>query len=131
MNQQLLNEFSFYCEREWLIGYQAQKLYHLTIQKINQLQKVPNHKNKPLNILIVEKNYLNFIASFFASVITNNYIFLCNPDWQQSEWQQVFDLVTPDLIWSSEVTIKNIIDCFEEQKNLNSFFLVIIKMIEN
>jgi O-succinylbenzoic acid--CoA ligase len=26
-------------------------------------------------------------------------VFLCNPDWVKAEWQQVFDLVQPDLIW--------------------------------
>jgi O-succinylbenzoic acid--CoA ligase len=100
MNQQLWDDLIEQSQQDWLIGWDAQEILYLTNQKITQLRQLQTTKNTPLNILLAEKNPGNFIASFLASIITNNYIFLCNPDWQRSEWQQVFDLVQPDLIWS-------------------------------
>ncbi|AFZ37673.1 o-succinylbenzoate--CoA ligase [Stanieria cyanosphaera PCC 7437] len=99
MNQQLWNDLIEQSKQDWLIGWEAQAILNLTNQKIIQLKQLQTKKELPLNILLAETNPRSFIASFFASIITNNYIFLCNPDWQKSEWQQVFELVDPDLIW--------------------------------
>jgi O-succinylbenzoic acid--CoA ligase len=67
---------------------------------------------------LAEKNPGNFIASFLASIITNNYIFLCNPDWQRAEWQQVFNLVEPDFIWA-ENNIIDSVSVFKSQLQAN------------
>ncbi|GAB4245437.1 MAG: 2-succinylbenzoate--CoA ligase [Stanieria sp.] len=100
MNQQLWDDLIEQSKQNWLIGWDAQAILNLTNQKITELRQLQTLKNTPLNILLAQKNSGNFITSFLASIITNNYIFLCNPDWQRAEWQQVFNLVEPALIWS-------------------------------
>ena len=52
---------------------------------------------KPI-IFLAERKSDRFIAAFFASVINNICLFLVNPDWKTNEWQQVENIVQPDLI---------------------------------
>ncbi|MFM7408142.1 MAG: 2-succinylbenzoate--CoA ligase [Cuspidothrix sp.] len=49
-------------------------------------------------IIIAERSPVRFLASFIAAVAAKCPVFLCNPDWSQDEWQQVFNLVQPDII---------------------------------
>jgi o-succinylbenzoate---CoA ligase len=57
-------------------------------------------------IFIVETKPINFIVAFLAGIITEVHLFLCDPAWQIQEWQQVLNLVQPDLIFGDE-TIKS------------------------
>jgi O-succinylbenzoic acid--CoA ligase len=83
----------------WLYGidnrqfqYLAEQLYieliALTIQTSNTSPKV----------IIAESEPTNFLAAFIAACAAKCQVFLCNPDWGENEWQQVFDLVQPDMI---------------------------------
>ncbi|BAU63011.1 AMP-dependent synthetase and ligase [Stanieria sp. NIES-3757] len=124
MNQQLWDDLIEQSQQDWLIGWDAQEILNLTAQKITQLKQLQTNKDTPLNIVLAEKNPGNFIASFLASIITNNYIFVCNPDWQKSEWQQVFYLVQPDLIWADQAVIEDIITHLKQQQ-INSSFKIL------
>ncbi|MGB3208592.1 MAG: 2-succinylbenzoate--CoA ligase, partial [Crinalium sp.] len=42
---------------------------------------------------------IKFIAGFIAATTANCPVFLCNPNWVKAEWEQVFNLVQPDIIW--------------------------------
>ncbi len=42
---------------------------------------------------------MRFFAQFCAAVVTQTPVFLGNPRWQTQEWQQVWEIVQPDLIW--------------------------------
>ena len=55
----------------------------------------------PPKILLAEENPLRFLAAFLAAVAANCSVFLCNPHWVEWEWQQVLDLVQPDLIFGA------------------------------
>jgi O-succinylbenzoic acid--CoA ligase len=50
-------------------------------------------------IILNERQPVYFLAGFIAACKANCPVFLCNPDWGKQEWQQVFDLVKPDIIW--------------------------------
>ncbi len=52
----------------------------------------------PLKILLAEREPVRFLAGFMAACAANCQVFLCNPDWGKQEWQEVFNLVQPDLI---------------------------------
>lgn len=82
---------------DWLIGYDSRKLYQLSEQLFLQLTQQSNRGTK-LKILIAESAPVRFLASFIAACTANCDIFLCNPNWVEQEWQQVFNLVQPDLI---------------------------------
>ncbi|NJR49276.1 MAG: 2-succinylbenzoate--CoA ligase [Leptolyngbyaceae cyanobacterium CSU_1_3] len=80
-------------QEDWLIGYSTQKLIHLTQAHYQEITP------QTQTILLAERDPICFLAGFIAACSTNAQIFLCNPDWVQQEWQQVFALVQPDLIW--------------------------------
>lgn len=49
-------------------------------------------------IFLAEQDYKKFISAFFACINNNVCLFLVNPNWGKQEWQQVEEIVTPDLI---------------------------------
>jgi len=59
------------------------------------------HRKAP-KILLAERNPVRFLAGFIAACAAGCPVFLCNPNWVRQEWQQVLELVQPDLIWGME-----------------------------
>jgi acyl-CoA synthetase (AMP-forming)/AMP-acid ligase II len=86
---------------DWLIGHDSNQFNHLTEQLFHQLAQLSKYGTPP-KILIAEQNPLRFLAAFLAAVAAGCPVFLCNPNWVQQEWQEVFDLVQPDLIFGQE-----------------------------
>jgi len=85
---------------DWLIGHDRREFYQLTEQLyFKLLQQKP--RETLLKILLVESDPVRFLASFLAACAANCQIFLCNPNWVKQEWQQVFNLVKPDLIFGN------------------------------
>jgi o-succinylbenzoate---CoA ligase len=90
----------------WLIGGDSRKIAQIvdrTFQQITQNQP----PQTPQIIFLAEPEPIQFIASFIAGCATKSQIFLCNPNWVKSEWQQVFDLVKPDIILGNN-TLQNL-----------------------
>ena len=73
------------------------ELYRLTVLELQKISEIA-HNSQKLKVFIVEANPIKFLAAFLAGVIAQVDLFLCDPTWQQNEWQQVFSLVKPDLI---------------------------------
>ena len=82
----------------WLIGYDSRKFTLLAQQLYLELTQNANLKT-PLKILIAERQPIKLLACFIAATAANCHVFLCNPDSVKAEWEQVFNLVQPDLIW--------------------------------
>jgi o-succinylbenzoate---CoA ligase len=81
----------------WLISGDSRKIGEIRDRIFHQLtQNQP--PQTPQKVFIAESEPIQFIASFIAACVTKSHIFLCNPNWVKSEWEQVFDLVQPDLI---------------------------------
>lgn len=85
--------------RENWLGYSNRELTDLAEQRYQALQRY----STPPTILLAERNPTEFLAGFLAACSANCSIFLCNPNWVEAEWQQVFDLVKPDLIWGESL----------------------------
>ncbi len=85
-------------DEDWLIGYDTHQFNHLTEQLFQQLTQL-SKRGLPPKILLAEENPWRFLAAFLAAVAANCPVFLCNPNWVQQEWQQVFELAQPDLIF--------------------------------
>ncbi len=83
---------------DWLIGVDRIQLQQLTTELYLELRQVIQTEKTP-KIILAEREPVRFLASFLAGCAVGCPIFLCNPDWGQQEWQQVFDLVQPDIIW--------------------------------
>lgn len=91
---------------DWLISYDNRQLTQLAQQLYLELTHAVQH-GKPLKIILAERNPVQFLARFVAAVAAGCPVFLCNPDWVEAEWRQVFDLVQPDLIWGADLTLPN------------------------
>ncbi|MBN3939266.1 MAG: 2-succinylbenzoate--CoA ligase [Nostoc sp.] len=82
---------------DWLIGYNSRQLNQIAQElylEITQLSAC----GTPPKIILAEREPVRFLAGFIAACAANCPVFLCNPDWGTQEWQQVFDLVQPDII---------------------------------
>jgi O-succinylbenzoic acid--CoA ligase len=85
----------------WLVGYSSQEFANLTQQRLQQLSTW----EKPPTILLAERNPIYFLSGFMAACIANCPLFLGNPNWATTEWQQVLELAQPNLIWQETGTI--------------------------
>lgn len=104
---------------DWLIGYDSREFYQLSQQLFRDWSQKSNQET-PLKILLAEQDPIRFLASFVAAVAANCQVFICNPNWVDQEWQQVFNLVQPNLVLGNlpvylpETSSKN--DCNSEAK---------------
>ncbi len=107
IDQEWLHFYYFDFESNQLMkkeNYANQKLYQLTQDKLAQISTIAVNKTQKPVVFIVETNPIKFIATFLAGIIAEVNIFLCDPTWQQREWQQVLNLVKPDLVYSDRTT---------------------------
>ncbi len=88
----------------WLIGGDSREIGQIVDRLFQQLTQNQSQQT-PQIIFLAEPEPIQFIASFIAACATKSHIFLCNPNWVTSEWQQVFDLVQPDIILG-QVTVR-------------------------
>ena len=94
----LFNHLQEWENSQGLVGFASYNLSR-SLQKISiQLQELKSQTNNIPSVILVESDPLKFIVYFFAGIISGVDLFLCDPDWQTEEWQQVFNLVKPDLI---------------------------------
>ncbi|MHC5745692.1 MAG: 2-succinylbenzoate--CoA ligase [Nostoc sp.] len=82
---------------DWLIGYNSSQFNQIAQELYLELTQL-SACGTPPKIILAEREPLRFLASFIAACVANCPVFLCNPDWGTQEWQQVFDLVQPDII---------------------------------
>lgn len=81
----------------WLIGCDSREIAQIVDRIFQQLTQNQAQETAPI-ICLAEAEPIQFIASFIAACVAKSQIFLCNPNWVKQEWQQVFDLVQPDII---------------------------------
>ncbi|MBD0388398.1 MAG: hypothetical protein ICV54_18325, partial [Nostoc sp. C3-bin3] len=82
---------------DWLIGYNSRQFNQIAQELYLKLTQL-SASGTPPKIILAEREPVRFLASFIAACAANCPVFLCNPDWGTQEWQQVFDLVQPDII---------------------------------
>ncbi|BBD69576.1 AMP-dependent synthetase and ligase [Nostoc commune NIES-4072] len=93
-----LNCLNNLAQNDWLIGYNSRQFNQIAQELYLQLTQLSAYGIPP-KIILAEREPVRFLASFIAACAANCPVFLCNPDWGTQEWQQVFDLVQPDIIW--------------------------------
>ncbi len=80
---------------DWLYPFSSQQFSG----QVSHYYERFSREKKPLRIFLALSNPEEFLAIFLASVSAGCHIFLCNPDWQAGEWQQVYNLAKPDVIF--------------------------------
>ncbi|AFZ59778.1 2-succinylbenzoate--CoA ligase [Anabaena cylindrica FACHB-243] len=83
---------------DWLIGYDSQDFQQIATELYSELTQLST-KSTPPKIILAEREPVRFLASFIAACAAKCPVFLCNPDWGKNEWEQVIDLVKPDIVW--------------------------------
>ena len=86
---------------DWLIGYNSlefDKIYRCRFQKLTEFINAQGVYPK---IILAEPEPMAFLATFLAAVVAKCPVFLCNPKWVKAEWEQVFKIVHPDVIFGN------------------------------
>ncbi|HYW19324.1 MAG TPA: 2-succinylbenzoate--CoA ligase [Nodularia sp. (in: cyanobacteria)] len=91
-------------ERDFLIGDNNQQFQQIASELYLELQHQLAAGNSP-KIIIAEREPMRFFAGFIAACAAGCPVFLCNPDWGKQEWEEVLELVQPDIIWGLEIKI--------------------------
>ncbi|BAB77559.1 2-succinylbenzoate--CoA ligase [Anabaena sp. FACHB-709] len=86
---------------DWLIGYDSREFHQKATELYLQLSQLSTPETSS-KIILAERESVKFLASFIAACAANCQVFLCNPDWGEQEWHQVFNLVQPDIILGLE-----------------------------
>ncbi|MEH2442199.1 2-succinylbenzoate--CoA ligase [Nostoc sp.] len=95
--QQPLDCLNNLAQNDWLIGYDSRQFNQIAQELYLELTQL-SACGTPPKIILAEREPIRFLASFIAACAASCPVFLCNPDWGTQEWQQVFDLVKPDII---------------------------------
>jgi O-succinylbenzoic acid--CoA ligase len=111
-------------EDNWLIGYNSQKFLALTEALFAEFAAPFSQK-----IIIAESDTFRFLAAFIAACSRGDRVFLGNPGWGAIEWEQVLEIVKPDLVLgnyfnlakdgtykSSEFVWQDLIFCFAQRR---------------
>ena len=98
-------------ENDLFIGYDRHKFRQVATQLYLELSQLLEQGTAP-TIFLAHSDPIDFLAGFIAACAAGCPVFLCNPNWVKHEWQQVFELVQPDLIWS---------DCPEVKKQQGNY----------
>jgi O-succinylbenzoic acid--CoA ligase len=83
---------------DWLIGENNQEFYQIATELYLKLIEITKNTTPP-KIILAEREPVRLLASFIAACAAKCPVFLCNPDWGKNEWEQVFNLVQPDIVW--------------------------------
>ncbi len=84
-------------DSNWLIGGDSLQFQQIVAELYLELTQLSRSGTSP-KIILAEREPTRFLAGFIAACAADCPLFLCNPDWGTQEWQQVFDLVQPNII---------------------------------
>ncbi|MBD2493212.1 2-succinylbenzoate--CoA ligase [Nostoc sp. FACHB-280] len=96
--EQLLTYLQNLPQSDWLIANNSHQFSVIAKKLYLELTEILKQRHTPPKIILAEREPVKFLASFLAACAANCPVFLCNPDWGTQEWQQVFELVQPDII---------------------------------
>ncbi|WP_240038843.1 MULTISPECIES: 2-succinylbenzoate--CoA ligase [Okeania] len=102
MTRQFMNQIFNYlsANSDLLISNESSYIYSISQKKFDYLNENFHPESAP-KIFISESKPTEFITSFVAAVATGFQVFLCNPNWGKQEWEQVLELVQPDIIFGN------------------------------
>jgi len=82
---------------DWLIGYDSRQFNQMAEEFYSELTQLLPCGTSP-KVLLAEREPVRFLAGFMAACAAGCPVFIGNPNWVKQEWEQVFELVQPDLI---------------------------------
>jgi O-succinylbenzoic acid--CoA ligase len=88
----LLSYLKQRCQEDWLLGYDSRQFYKMTEEYYLDFQAQSKAFKSP-KIILNEAESGKFLATFLGAVAANCSVILGNHQWQQQEWEQVYQLV--------------------------------------
>jgi O-succinylbenzoic acid--CoA ligase len=94
-------------DEDWLIGVDPQELGAIAVQTLAELKHWQTHTAhlQPPVMLLSEPDPCRFLAYFIAACSFPCTVALCNPHWATQEWQQVMELVQPDIVLGQPIAV--------------------------
>ncbi|TVP62140.1 MAG: 2-succinylbenzoate--CoA ligase [Nodularia sp. (in: Bacteria)] len=89
-------------DSDFIIGDHNHQFQQIASELYLELQQLLNYGNTP-KIILAEREPVRLLAGFIAACAAGCPVFLCNPDWGKKEWQEVLELIQPDIIWGQEI----------------------------
>jgi o-succinylbenzoate---CoA ligase len=83
--------------KAWLVGCDAEKFDRDVRATYRQIQEISS-TTTVIKVIIVHHDSIDFLIAFLAAISANCAVFLGDPTWVDREWQEVLELVQPDLI---------------------------------
>ncbi|NER05659.1 MAG: 2-succinylbenzoate--CoA ligase [Okeania sp. SIO3C4] len=129
MARQFMNQIFNYlsANSDRLIGNKSINIYSISQKKFDYLSEKFHSESAP-KIFISQSNPTEFITSFVAAVATGFQVFLCNPNWGKQEWEQVLELVQPDIIFGNTPD-ENFLESYIDKKDVSPQNNISIKPI--
>jgi len=91
--------------RDWLVGVSAEQVLQVFEQHWQCVTAQQSPPKNPPRILLAESDPVQFLGRFFAAVAAGCPLFLGNPAWGSTEWEEVLTQIQPDQIWSSALSL--------------------------
>lgn len=91
--------------QQWLLGsdHRLVDWFKLVGDRRHQLEQFACHSDQLLSdrplVLIADADPLDFLAGFWAALLAGWHVALANPQWGAQEWQQVSQLICPQVVW--------------------------------
>ncbi|MCP2727062.1 2-succinylbenzoate--CoA ligase [Limnofasciculus baicalensis] len=92
-----LNYLKQRVSEDWLIGYDSNQFNYLVKEFLGKFTQL-SLEGIPPKILLAESDPWRFLAAFIAAVAADCPVFLGNSNWVEREWEEVIDLVKPNLV---------------------------------
>jgi o-succinylbenzoate---CoA ligase len=90
----------------WLIGCDREKFDRDIRNKYQQIREISLSSTvTQLKVIIVRERAIDFLVDFLAAIAADCVVFLGDPTWVDREWQEVLDLVRPNLILGEKTKI--------------------------
>ena len=98
MKSPLVEFWNHRTNNHWLVG-QDNSAFISFVEKFYEEFYQLKHNSTIQKILLVEPDPIRFFAGFIAACLVEYQVFIGNPAWREYEWQYVFNLVEPDMVW--------------------------------
>ena len=111
MKYELLKYLKSYSDADLLRYYGGDRgksgdreIYKSICRELAQISLFIDKYSKKPQVFLAEADPVRFLTVFLAGVIAEVDLFLGDPAWQQQEWEQILEIVKPDLVYGDRST---------------------------
>jgi O-succinylbenzoic acid--CoA ligase len=88
--------------------HRVQEIAELRHRELLKYERAMPPAHAIVTVFLCDRDPIQWIAGFIAACSVPCELFLCNPDWGETEWKQVFELTQPTLIWGEPGLVESL-----------------------